>query len=181
MKTYKKDYEDVDIGCCNDEFHCFSFWWLCKLWLATYGWLCCLVPGGSLCPKPSCCKSSDEVEETDIELKQDASTSEDEEETYTHVETDKQDNINIDDHLRNINKKLNNVLTKDDTNFIKQIIQETVNEIKETLLASVLHRVETVEGELHDLAIKNETLKKEIKNLTKTNKTNEDKHKQELT
>lgn len=119
--------------------------------------------------------------ETDIELKQDVSTSEDEEETCTHVETDKQDNINIDDHLRNINQKLNNVLTKDDTNFIKQIIQETVSELKETLLASVLHRVETVEGELHDLAIKNETLKKEIKNLTKTNKTNEDKHKQELT
>ena len=84
--------------------------------------------------------------------------------------------INLDDQLKKINTKLNNVLTKDDTSFITQIIKETVNELKETLLASLLHEIETVESDLHNVAKENESLKQEVTKLKKTIDANEEIH-----
>ena len=61
-----------------------------------------------------------------------------------------------------INDKLNNILTKDDTKFIKKIIIESLEEMKEKILASVIKTIEIVESEQHEMAIKNDDLKSEI-------------------
>ena len=87
----------------------------------------------------------------------------------------KQDTMNVDieKNLADINKKLNSVLTKDDHSFIKSIIKETVLEMKDTILATVIKRIEIVEGSLHEKSIENEELKKEVTNLTETIKEKE--------
>ena len=122
-------------------------------------------------------KKMAKLEKKDNEMKLKLSDIMSDEETETEVDEAEDDDksnksendSNIDDHLRKINDKLNNVLTKDDTSFIRTIIKYTVNELKETLLASVIHKIEKVEGELHTMALENDTLKKEVKYLTKKN------------
>ena len=64
--------------------------------------------------------------------------------------------------LDEINQKLKNILTKDDSLFIKQIIRSTLEEMKEQLLSSVIKRVETIEGELHEKCIETEMIKQEL-------------------
>ena len=81
--------------------------------------------------------------------------------------------VDIEKNLADINKKLNSVLTKDDHSFIKSIIKETVLEMKDTILATVIKRIEIVEGSLHEKSIENEELKKEVTNLTETIKEKE--------
>ena len=61
-----------------------------------------------------------------------------------------------------INSKLNNMLTKDDTNFIKLIITETLEEMREKIIGSVVKRVEIIESELHEKADENDQIKIEI-------------------
>ena len=61
-----------------------------------------------------------------------------------------------------INSKLNNMLTKDDTSFIKLIITETLEEMREKIIGTVVKRVEIIESELHEKADENDKLKKEI-------------------
>ena len=75
----------------------------------------------------------------------------------------KQSETNIDKSLSEINTKLNNVLTKDDQSFLKTIIKDTILEMKNDLLASVTHTIETMEGEIHEMALENQQLKQEIK------------------
>ena len=68
-----------------------------------------------------------------------------------------------------INKKLNNILTKDDKAIIREIIYETIEQMKEKLLGSITKRLDSIEGEIHERAIENQALKKDIANMTEKN------------
>ena len=76
--------------------------------------------------------------------------------------------ISMDSELKQINEKLSNMLTKSDKTFIKNMIKDTILEIKDSLLAPVIKRVEILESELHDKEIENEKLKKDLNALTDT-------------
>lgn len=69
--------------------------------------------------------------------------------------------------LEEINTKLNDVLRKSDQSFIKDLIKETVNEMKKAILESVEQRVGVLEGEIHELAVQNDKLHNELKGKTK--------------
>ena len=73
---------------------------------------------------------------------------------------------NRDSQLQQINDKLSNMLTKTDTTFIKKMIKDTMMEIKDSLLAPVIKRVEILEGELHEKEIENQKLKKVLNDLS---------------
>ena len=109
----------------------------------------------------------DNKDNTNIENK--GKVNDDDDETETQIKT----NIALEQSLQEINTKLNNVLTKNDNHFIKQIIKDTVNELKESLLESVVKRIEIVKGELHDKVIENDTLKKEVQLLSNSLKEKE--------
>lgn len=72
--------------------------------------------------------------------------------------------------IEEINKKLNNILTKDDKAIIREIIYETIEQMKGKLLGSIIKRLDSIEGEMHERAIENQNLKKEIADMTKENK-----------
>ena len=105
-----------------------------------------------------------------LDLKLNVSVSEEESENEENDELEKETQIAnkaLENTLEEINNKLNNVLTKSDTQFIKSIIKETVSELKESLLSSVVKRIEIVEGELHEKQVENDTLKEELEKLHK--------------
>ena len=54
------------------------------------------------------------------------------------------------------------MLTKNDTSFLKQIIKETISELKEDLFKPLMHRIEILESNVMDQAKEIETLKKEM-------------------
>ena len=58
--------------------------------------------------------------------------------------------------------KLSNVLTKSDTDIIKNIIKETLEEIKEKLLASVIKQLEIIESNMFDQQKEILTLKEQL-------------------
>lgn len=72
----------------------------------------------------------------------------------------------MENQLKEINDKLSNMLTKNDKSFIKEMIKATMEEIKDSLLAPVVKRIEVLEGELHDKDIENGKLRKELTDLT---------------
>ena len=61
-----------------------------------------------------------------------------------------------------INDKLNDILTKDVTTFIKKIIIESLEEMKEKILGTVIKRIEIVESELHEKANEIDKMKVEV-------------------
>ena len=71
--------------------------------------------------------------------------------------------------LTEINKKLSNVLTKDD-NSIKNLIKETLKMMKNEFLESVSHRIDVLEGKLFEKEEENSKLKKKLENLEEENK-----------
>ncbi|KAH3792269.1 hypothetical protein DPMN_145760 [Dreissena polymorpha] len=73
----------------------------------------------------------------------------------------------IEKRLEEISNKLSNVLTKDDSTFIKEIISETVEQLKDNLLGNVIRRIEILESDVFDQKREIEMLKKE--NETKSN------------
>lgn len=87
-------------------------------------------------------------------------------EAYTEsVQTEKSsqsENV-IEKQLNEISAKLSKVLTKDDTSFIRDIIKETVEQLKEKLLGSVLKRLEILEGTVFEQKSDIESLKTEIR------------------
>ena len=68
----------------------------------------------------------------------------------------------IDTQLEEINEKLSHVLTKQDNTYIKTMIKETFLELKESFLAPVIKQVEVLESSIHEKAIENDNLKKEV-------------------
>ncbi|KAH3793272.1 hypothetical protein DPMN_146779 [Dreissena polymorpha] len=69
----------------------------------------------------------------------------------------------IETRLDEICSKLSNVLTKNDTSLIKNIIKETLEEIKEKFLGSVLKKLEIMEGSVFEHKNEIDALKKQIK------------------
>jgi exosome complex exonuclease DIS3/RRP44 len=82
------------------------------------------------------------------------------------MQTD-QSQTSIEKRLKEISSKLSNVLTKDDSALIKNIIRETLDELKEKLLSSVIKRIEIIEGNMFDQAKEVESLKQQLE--TKNN------------
>ena len=69
-----------------------------------------------------------------------------------------------------INAKLNDILTKKDKDFIKNILIDTLEEMKDKIIGSVLLRVEKLEGELHEKCIEQTELKNKIQNQSQMKK-----------
>lgn len=84
-------------------------------------------------------------------------------------ETIKEETETLSQKIDAINIKLNNILTKDDTTFIKLIITETLQEMKAKIIGTVEKRVEIIESELHDKAVENEKQNKVIEQCKKEN------------
>ena len=53
-------------------------------------------------------------------------------------------------------------MTKNDTSFLKQIIKDTIIELKEDEFKPLMHRIEILEGDVMDQAKEIETLKKKM-------------------
>ena len=72
--------------------------------------------------------------------------------------------------IEEINKKLSCMLTKNDKDFIKNILIDTLEGMKDKIIGHVLHRVEIIEGELMEKENEHIVLKKEIQECKITNK-----------
>ena len=68
--------------------------------------------------------------------------------------------------LTEINKKLSNVITKDD-GVLRELIRDIFQQMKDELLQGVSHRIELLEGKLFEKDEENDKLKKEITSLNK--------------
>ncbi|KAH3749763.1 hypothetical protein DPMN_184276 [Dreissena polymorpha] len=80
-------------------------------------------------------------------------------------ETDVEDESNwMKKELAEIYKKLSNMLTKNDSGLIS-MMRELVNEMKDELLKSVIHKIETLESSIFDKQQENDKLANEIKRL----------------
>ena len=67
----------------------------------------------------------------------------------------------MDKQSQNINDKLSQLLTKNDTSFPKYIIKDTILELKESMLAPVIKQIEIMEATLLENSLENDPLKKE--------------------
>lgn len=70
--------------------------------------------------------------------------------------------------LEEINKKLDEVTEKQSTRVLKQLIKDTVNEMKEIITESLVKRIEALEGEIHDYGVENDKLIKKVETLSQT-------------
>ena len=70
-----------------------------------------------------------------------------------------------------INKKLNNILTKDNKAIIREIITETLDQMKDKLVGSIIKRLDNMEGEMHERALENATLMKKIETMSSREET----------
>lgn len=68
----------------------------------------------------------------------------------------------IEQRLEEICEKMANILTKDDRSFIREIMCDTLEEMKDKLFASVVKRLDVVEGDMHDLAVRMDGAGKEV-------------------
>ena len=64
--------------------------------------------------------------------------------------------------IEEINRKLSNILTKDDKKIIQEILVDTLDPMKEKLLGSIINIVEKIECETNDKAIEYATLQKKL-------------------
>ena len=69
--------------------------------------------------------------------------------------------------LKEINTKLSNVISKDDV-YLKVIIKDTFQLMKDEFLKSVSHRIDILEGKLFEKEEENDKLKSKIKYLNKS-------------
>ena len=69
--------------------------------------------------------------------------------------------------LKEINTKLSNVICKDDV-YLKEIIKDTFQLMKDEFLKSVSHRIDILEGKLFEKEEENDKLKSKIKDLNKS-------------
>ena len=79
---------------------------------------------------------------------------------------EQKDRAEINRQLSDINKKLSNVITRDD-GFLRGLIREIFQQMKDEFLNSVTHRIELLEGTIFEKNQENDNLKKEIDNLNK--------------
>lgn len=68
--------------------------------------------------------------------------------------------------LSEINNKLSNVISKDD-GFLREMIKDIFQQMKDEFLKSVSHRIDILEGKLFEKEEENDKLKKEITGLNK--------------
>ncbi|KAH3876017.1 hypothetical protein DPMN_039297 [Dreissena polymorpha] len=73
----------------------------------------------------------------------------------------------IETRLDEVSLKLSTVLTKDDTSVIRTIIRETIDELKDKLLSSVIKRLEIIESNVFDQSKEIDTLHIQINNKNK--------------
>ncbi|KAH3848837.1 hypothetical protein DPMN_091220 [Dreissena polymorpha] len=88
---------------------------------------------------------------------------------------DEQNDNKIMSELKEINKKLSNVQTKDSYE-LRDLVKGIVNQLKEELLGSITLRVEHLEGELFEQAEENIKLSREIEEVKAQLKDREDKN-----
>ncbi|XP_052791917.1 girdin-like [Mya arenaria] len=88
--------------------------------------------------------------------------------------SDAGNNESIENSLKEINKKLANVITKDDDS-LRGMMTTLINDMKTDLLKSFEHKIEVLESALHDSRQENEQLQKRIENLEKTCENEKDK------
>ncbi|KAH3854079.1 hypothetical protein DPMN_096618 [Dreissena polymorpha] len=81
--------------------------------------------------------------------------------TNTKNENRDSSELTIEKRLEEISSKLSNVLTKDDSIFIKDIIKDTSEQLKEKLQGNVIRRKEILENDVFEQKRKIEQLKKE--------------------
>lgn len=101
-------------------------------------------------------------------------------EQYSDEKADKEQLVDVRKQLTEINKKISNVMTRDDINkklsnvitkddgFLRSLIREIFQEIKVEFLNSVYNRLEILEGRLFERDEENDRLKKSIDTLTET-------------
>lgn len=80
---------------------------------------------------------------------------------------DMKDMKDIKHQLTQINEKLANVMTKDD-NTLKQMIKDTITEMKTSLLQSVEKQIQVLEGKIFEKDQQNDKLHKRVTRLEKT-------------
>lgn len=83
------------------------------------------------------------------------------------TETQIKASIEMNKQLSEINKKLSNVVTKDD-GFLRELIRDIFQQMKDEFLKSVSHRIDILEGKLFEKDQENENLKKEIHDLNQS-------------
>ena len=69
-------------------------------------------------------------------------------------------------NIDEINKKNNNILTKDNKAIIREIITATLDQMKDKLVDSIIKRLDNMEGEMHERALEIATLTKKIETMS---------------
>lgn len=87
--------------------------------------------------------------------------------------------IDIRRELKEISKKLSNVITKND-GTLKDMITEVINQVKIEILKTVENKIEVLESNLFDKQIENDKLREDIGKLQKTMESQMDKKNQEI-
>lgn len=80
--------------------------------------------------------------------------------------TEADSSIEMTRQLSEINKKLSNVITKDD-GFLRELIREMFQQMKDEFLKSVSHRIDILEGKLFEKEEENDRLRNAIAGLNK--------------
>ena len=73
-----------------------------------------------------------------------------------------ENNDGVEKQLALINEKLSNMLTKNDTSFLKQIVKDTFCELKDDLFKPLIHIFEIMDSDIMDQAKEIEKLKDEL-------------------
>jgi phage terminase Nu1 subunit (DNA packaging protein) len=76
-------------------------------------------------------------------------------------------NYDVAEQLKQINKKLENVITKDDT-FLKNLIKDVILEMRSEIFSSIEKKLEIMETQMFDYVKENAQLKTQIIDLKKT-------------
>lgn len=85
----------------------------------------------------------------------------------SHTSKVEMDSGEIGRQLSEINKKLSNVMTKDDGS-LRKIIREVFQQMKEEFLASATNRIEILEGSVFERDQEIDTMNKQVEDLNKT-------------
>ena len=84
------------------------------------------------------------------------------EEAKTERKEKKAEGTTIEKQLKDINEQLSHVVKKDDRTFLRELIKDIFSEMIDTLMASLTRRIDVLEGDVHTMALENESLKKEV-------------------